>query len=86
MKLLFPFIGREREMARLRQLHKQRRHVLILGAEGTGKSALVEQLREPLELRVCPAFLRLGEICENLEREFHLTGDGGFLLQAKIVC
>jgi putative ribosome biogenesis GTPase RsgA len=47
-----PFVGREKEMAQLQQLHQQRRLVLLLGAEGMGKSALVEQLREPLGLHV----------------------------------
>jgi putative ribosome biogenesis GTPase RsgA len=45
VNLTLPFVGREKEMARLRQLHQQRRLVLLLGAEGMGKSALVEQLR-----------------------------------------
>jgi len=69
-------VGRGREIERLRQLHKQRRHVLILGQEGVGKSALVARLRESLNLRVCLASERLGEICEALERELDLeTGD-----------
>jgi hypothetical protein len=67
MNIQFPFIGREKEIARLRELHKQRRHVLILGAEGIGKSALVEHLRESFDLRVCPTSERLSEICESLE-------------------
>ena len=63
-------------MARLRQLHQQRRHVLLLGAEGMGKSALVEQLREPLGLHVCPASEHLSEICDSLEHSLGLeTGD-----------
>ncbi len=71
-----PFIGREKEIARLRQLHKERRHVLILGAEGVGKSALVAHLRKSLRLRVCPASQRLSEICDALERDLGLeTGE-----------
>jgi hypothetical protein len=76
MKLSLPFAGREKEIGRLRQLHKQRKHVLILGAEGMGKSALIAHLRESLRLRVCPASERLSEICEALERELDLeAGD-----------
>jgi hypothetical protein len=67
MNIQIPFIGREKEIAQLRQLHKQCRHVLILGAEGIGKSALVEHLRESFDLRVCPTSERLSEICESLE-------------------
>ena len=73
-KLAIRFVGREREIARLRQWHKQHKHVLILGPEGVGKSALVAHLRESLGLRVCPASERLSEICEALE--------GGFGLEA----
>jgi hypothetical protein len=69
MNLSLPFVGREKVLARLRQLHKQHRHVLILGAEGVGKSALVAHLRPSLRLRVCPASERLSEIFEALERE-----------------
>ncbi len=67
MSMSLPFVGREKEIARLRQLDKQRRHVLILGAKGIGKSALVEHLRESFDLRVCPISERLSEICESLE-------------------
>jgi hypothetical protein len=75
-KIVLPFAGRDRELKRLRQLHKQGKHVLILGPEGAGKSALVGHLRESLDLRVCPASERLNEICEALEREFDLeAGD-----------
>jgi hypothetical protein len=76
VRLTIPFVGREREIARLRQLHKQHKHVLILGPEGVGKTALVAHLRESLNLRVCPASERLSDICEALEREFDLeAGD-----------
>ena len=68
VRLTISFVGRGREIARLRQLHKQRKHVLILGPAGVGKSALVARLRESLDLRVCPASERLSEICEALER------------------
>ena len=76
MSFTLPFMGRGREIARLRWLHQQRKHVLILGTEGIGKSALVARLRESLNLRVCPASEHLSEICAALEREFNLeTGD-----------
>lgn len=83
MNLQFPFIGREKEIARLRQLHKQRKNVLLLGAEGIGKSALVAQLREPLGLWICPRSEHLGEICESLERELALEAGDLLLLKRK---
>ena len=83
VRLTISFVGRGREIARLRQLHKQRRHVLILGPAGVGKSALVARLRESLGLRVCPASERLSEICEALEREFDLEAGDLHIVQRK---
>jgi AAA ATPase domain len=83
MNIQFPFIGREKEIVRLRQLHKERRHVLILGAEGTGKSALVEHLRESFDLRVCPTSERLSEICDSLERSLGLEAGNLELVKRK---
>jgi hypothetical protein len=78
-----PFVGREKEMAVLRQLHRQRKHVLILGPPGVGKSALVTHMRSTLGLRVCPMSERLSEICVALEREFGLDAGDLRLLQRK---
>jgi AAA ATPase domain len=71
-RLPLPFVGRQKEMARLRQLHAQRRHVLLLGPTGVGKSALVGQLREPLSLLVSAASGHLGQLCEGLEPQLGL--------------
>jgi hypothetical protein len=68
MKPALPFVGRKREIAQLRWLHARRKHVLILGPAGVGKTALVAHLRDSLGLRVCPASERLSEICDALER------------------
>jgi hypothetical protein len=83
MSLALPFVGRERETARLRQWHQACRPVLILGAEGLGKSALVEQLREPLGLRVCPASEHLSAICGFLEQSLGLEAHDGNLVKRK---
>lgn len=83
MNTKFSFVGREKEIARLRQLYKERRHVLILGSEGIGKSALVRQLRGSFDLRVCPASERLSEICESLDHAFGLDGNDLDLVKRK---
>ena len=83
MNLQLPFVGRTKEIALLQRLHARRKHVLILGPEGVGKSALVAHLRESLGLRVCPASERLSEICEALEHEFGLASDDLHLVKRK---
>jgi hypothetical protein len=83
MNVPLPFVGRSREIALLQQLHAQRKHVLIVGSEGVGKSALVAHLRASLGLRVCPASERLSEICEALEREFNLEAGDLHIVQRK---
>ena len=79
----FPFVGRQTELARLRDLHSQRKHVLILGPAGVGKSALVERLRERLALLVSADSAHLGQICEGLEPQLGLESAGLRLLQRK---
>jgi shikimate kinase len=83
MSFALSFIGRREEVAQLQRLHAQRKHVLIVGAEGVGKSALVARLRESLNLRVCPGSERLSEICEALERGFGLETGELHLIQRK---
>ena len=83
MNIALPFVGRAKEIALLQRLHAQRKHVLILGAKGVGKSALVAHLRQSLRLHVCPASERLSEICEALEREFRLDAGDFHLIQRK---
>ncbi len=82
-KLALPFVARTKEAAQLRRLHAQRRHVLILGAAGAGKSALVAHLRKSLRLRICPSSERLSEICDALERELGLESGELHLIQRK---
>jgi hypothetical protein len=83
MSLSLPFVGRAKEIALLQRLHAQRKHVLILGAEGVGKSALVAHLRPALRLRVCPRSERLSEICEALEGELGLDAGELHLIARK---
>ncbi|MGA9449964.1 MAG: ATP-binding protein [Verrucomicrobiia bacterium] len=83
MNIQLPFVGRTKEIALLQRLHAQRKHVLVLGAEGVGKSALVAHLRDSLRLRVCPASERLSKICEALEPEFDLEAGDLHLVRRK---
>jgi ABC-type iron transport system FetAB ATPase subunit len=48
-------------------LHAQRKHLLIIGPAGVGKSALVEHMGEQLSLLVSGRSAHLGRICEGLE-------------------
>lgn len=83
LPMALPFVGREKETARLRRLHAQRRHVLILGPAGVGKSALLAHLRGQLPLLFCPHSEHLGEICDRLEGELGLGVAGLKLVQRK---
>jgi len=80
---VFPFVGRQKEMARLCEVHAERKHALILGPAGVGKSALVGQARERLSLLVSARSAHLGEICEGLEPQLGLEPAGLRLLQRK---
>ena len=80
---IFPFVGRQTELAQLRDLHSQRKHVLILGPAGVGKSTLIEQLRQPLSLLIAARPAHLGEICAALEPQLGLEPAGLRLLQRK---
>jgi hypothetical protein len=71
--LVLPFVARAREISQLGALHAQRKHVLIIGPAGAGKSALVEHLCEPLSLLVSSKSAHLGGICEGIEPQLGLA-------------
>jgi predicted ATPase len=83
MNIALPFVGRAKEIALLQRLHAQRKHALILGPAGVGKSALVAHLAETLPLLLCPQSETLRDICENLEAELHPTAPFLPLVQRK---
>ena len=83
MNLSLPFTGRRKEIAQLRRLHARRKHVLIVGSEGIGKSALVAQLKDTLSLVVCAQSETLGEICHHLETELNSPAPYLHLVQRK---
>lgn len=54
-------------MIALQRLHARGAHVLVVGLEGVGKSALVARLRYALPHIVCRHSETLGGICDHLE-------------------
>jgi len=83
MNLLLSCVGRKKEIAQLQRLCARRKHVLILGAAGIGKSALVAKLRKTLPLLVCAKSETLGGICGHLENELNLPAPNLPLVQRK---
>lgn len=78
-----PFVGRSQALARLKQLHAQGKHVLILGPEGIGKSALLGEAARALPLLICPQSARLAAICGALESRLGLGGAEQRLVERK---
>lgn len=79
-----PFVGREREISRLGALHAERKHVILIGPAGVGKSATVEHLRGQHSLLASAKSAHLGGICEGLESQLGLTPAGRKLLERKV--
>lgn len=73
--LALPFVGREKERARLQRLHAQCQHALILGPPGVGKTALIAHLQSQCDFLLCPQSDRLAAICESLEAQLGLNSD-----------
>ena len=67
MKNSFVLVGRQKEVEQLRALHAARRHVVIVGAEGIGKTALLQHVRELSSLMICDDSSSLRRICDSLE-------------------
>jgi len=82
-RLTLPFVGRRKEAAQLERLYAQRKHALILGPVGVGKTALVTFLKGKRDLLVCPHSEHLGPICESLEAQLGLEAGDFKLLQRK---
>jgi AAA ATPase-like protein len=65
----FAFFGREREINELRALDALRKHVLVVGPAGIGKTALLRQVRQRCPVLVCEETSSLRRICDSLERQ-----------------
>jgi hypothetical protein len=69
----FAFLGRAIEIDRLCSLYAFRKHVLIVGPAGIGKTALLRQVREKFPLLICEDTSSLRRICANIERQLGWT-------------
>jgi predicted ATPase len=67
------FVGRKKEIEQLRAACGARRHVLIVGPAGIGKTALLRHVRQHSPLLLCEETSSLRRICESLERELGWT-------------
>ena len=69
MNKSFAFFARDKEIEQLRSLHALRKHVLIVGPAGIGKTALLGQIRQHCPLLVCEETSSLRRICDSIERQ-----------------
>ncbi|HAK95988.1 MAG TPA: hypothetical protein DCM87_13605 [Planctomycetes bacterium] len=69
-----PFVGRRKEVSRLESLHSRRRHVVLFGPAGIGKSALLRRVAGGVPLLMSPRSLRLSDVCAFLERGLGSAG------------
>jgi hypothetical protein len=63
----FAFFGRQELIEKLRRLYAERKHVLIVGAEGIGKTALLRQVNQSCPILLCEESSSLRRICDSLE-------------------
>lgn len=73
MNKSFAFFGREKEIEQLRSLHTLRKHVLVVGSAGVGKTALLRQIRQQSPLLICENTSSLRRICDSIERQLGWT-------------
>jgi hypothetical protein len=65
----FTFLPGKREIAELLTLHALGKHVLIVGAAGIGKTALLREISHHCTLLISEETASLGRICDSLERQ-----------------
>jgi hypothetical protein len=68
----FSFVGRKDELGQLQAALTQRLHVVISGASGIGKSALLYQVNRRHPLLICSNASRIGGACEELAHQLGL--------------
>lgn len=67
------FFGRGREIDELRSLYALRKNVLMVGAAGIGKTALLRQIRQHCPLLGSEDTSSLRRICDSMERQLGWT-------------
>jgi hypothetical protein len=63
------FFGRQALIEYLCTLYAQRKHVLVVGTEGMGKTALLRQINHSCPMLLCEETSSLRRICDSLERQ-----------------
>jgi hypothetical protein len=69
MSKRFVFFGRQKEVEQVRALYAKRRHVLVVGAAGLGKTALLQHVGKLSPILICDDSSSLRRICDSLERQ-----------------
>jgi hypothetical protein len=77
------FVGRGKLLSQLNKLYSERKHVLITGPAGIGKTALLRQACAHLQFLLCEESRSLGRICDDLERQVSLRNRKLKLVQRK---
>jgi hypothetical protein len=67
------FFGRKALIENLCVLYAQRKHVLVVGIEGIGKTALLRQVNYSCPMLLCEETSSLRRICDSLERQLGWT-------------
>lgn len=73
MNKTLPFFGRTALIESLCALYAQRKHVLVVGVEGIGKTALLRQVNHRCPMLLCEETSSLRRICDSLERQLGWT-------------
>lgn len=67
------FVGRTKETKQLTILYKERRHVLVIGPAGIGKTALLRHVRQSCPFFHCEETSSLRRICDGIEGQLGWT-------------
>jgi hypothetical protein len=68
---------------RLCSLYSERKHVLLVGASGIGKTRTLLEVSMLLPLQICPETSCLGQICTGLERHLGWNHEPGRVVERK---
>jgi hypothetical protein len=77
------FFGRQELIENFRVLYTQRKHVLIVGAGGIGKTALLRQVSQRCPMLVCEESSSLRRICGSLEGQLEWARDKVNVIERK---